>query len=76
VSLKLYRPGPAGLEPARVLDEDYRAHLRSRRWELPALKNPEAQPASALGAVLLFAILALATFAILVAGYASGFWGV
>ena len=75
MSVKLYRPGPAGLEPASVVDDDYRTHLRSRRWQLPALKNTEAEPASALGAIVLFAILALATFAILVAGYASGFWG-
>lgn len=76
MSLKLYRPGPGGLEPAPVVDEDYRTHLRSRRWRLPPLENTEAEPASALGAVILFGLLTILTFVILVAGYASGFWAV
>jgi hypothetical protein len=76
VSLKLYRPGPSGLEPASVVTEDYRTRLRSRRWRLPPLKNPEAKPVTALAGAVMIAALAVATFAILVAGYASGFWGV
>jgi hypothetical protein len=39
VSLKLYRPGPDGLEPASVVTEDYRTRLRSRRWRLPPLRK-------------------------------------
>ena len=74
MSLKLYRPGPGGLEPASTVSEDYRARLRSRRWRLPALRNPEAQPATAAGAIVLLGGLALLTFVILVAGYGSGFW--
>jgi len=75
VTLKLYRPGPGGLEPAPAVKQDYRTRLRSRRWQLPALANPEAQPASPLGAVILFGILAVITLAVLIAGYSSGFWG-
>jgi hypothetical protein len=76
VSLKLYRPGPDGLEPASVVTEDYRTRLRSRRWRLPPLRNPEAKPVSALAGLIMIAVLAVATFAILIAGYASGFWGI
>ena len=74
MSLKLYRPGPGGLEPSSAVGEDYRSRLRSRRWRLPALRNPEGQPATAAGAVVLLGGLALLTFVILVAGYGSGFW--
>ena len=75
MSLKLYRPGPDGLEPASVVTDDYRTRLRSRRWRLPPLRNPEASPVSALAGAIMIAGLAAATFAILLAGYASGFWG-
>ncbi len=75
MSLKLYRPGPGGLEPSPAVKEDYRTRLRSRRWNLPALRNPEAEPVTALGAILLLGGLAVLTFVILVAGYGSGFWG-
>ena len=74
MSLKLYRPGPGGLEPSSTVSEDYRSRLRSRRWRLPALRNPEGQPATAAGAIVLLGGLALLTFVILVAGYGSGFW--
>ncbi len=73
--LKLYRPGPGGLEPTSAVELDYRTRLRSRRWHLPALRNPEAEPVTALGAVILLGGLALLTFVILIAGYGSGFWG-
>ena len=76
MSLKLYRPGPSGLEPASVVTADYRTRLRSRRWRLPPLKNPEAKPVTALAGAVMIAALAVVTFAILVAGYASGFWGI
>jgi hypothetical protein len=74
VSLKLYRPGPGGLEPSPAVNQDYRAGLRSRRWRLPPLRNPEAQPVTAAGAILLLGGLAVLTFVILVAGYGIGFW--
>ncbi len=72
--LKLYRPGPSGLEPSAAIDEDYRAGLRVRRWRLPPLRNPEAQPVTPAAAVLFLGGLALLTFLILVAGYGAGFW--
>ena len=75
MSLKLYRPGPSGLEPASVVTDDYRTGLRSRRWRLPPLRNPEAKPVSGIAGAVMIAALAVATFVILVAGYASGFWG-
>jgi hypothetical protein len=74
VSLKLYRPGPEGLEPATVVQQDYRTRLRSRRWRPAALTNPEARPASAAGAVVLLGGLALIGFVIMVVGYSTGFW--
>ena len=72
--LKLYRPGPGGLEPSPAIEQDYRNRLRSRRWNLPPLRNPEAEPVTALGAILLLGGLAVLTFVILIAGYGSGFW--
>jgi hypothetical protein len=74
VSLKLYRPGPGGLEPSSAVNQDYRARLRSRRWGLPALRNPEARPVTAAGAIVLLGGLAALTFVILIAGYGIGFW--
>ncbi len=74
MSLKLYRPGPGGMEPSTAVNRDYRTRLRSRRWRLPPLRNPEAQPVTAVGAVVLLGGLAVLTFVILVAGYGAGFW--
>ena len=74
MSLKLYRPGPEGLEPANVVNQDYRTRLRSRRWRPAGLANTEAKPASAAGAIVLLGGLALLTFAILVVGYTAGIW--
>ncbi len=74
MSLKLYRPGPNGLEPSPTTDQDYRTQLRSGRWRLPALRNPEAQPVSAAGGIVLFGGLGLLTFVILLVGYGAGFW--
>ncbi|MGC8634346.1 MAG: hypothetical protein ACP5VP_06725 [Candidatus Limnocylindrales bacterium] len=74
MTLKLYQPGPDGLEPAPAAEQDYRTRLRSRRWRLPALRNPEAEPVTAVGGVALFGGLALLTFVILLLGYGIGFW--
>ena len=74
MSLKLYRPGPGGLEPSTAVKQDYRTTLRSRRWKLPRLANPEARPVTELGGVVLLGGLALLTFVILLVGYGSGFW--
>ncbi|MBA3777724.1 MAG: hypothetical protein H0X16_00170 [Chloroflexi bacterium] len=75
MSLKLYRPGRDGLEPAPVEQRSWRRRLRSPRWRAAALTNPEAQPTSPLAGVVFFGALALLTFVLLVAGYGTGFWG-
>ena len=74
MTLKLYRRGPDGLEPSAAVRQDYRTGLRSRRWNLPRLANPEAAPATALGGVVLLGGLAILTFVILIVGYGVGFW--
>ncbi|HET7677343.1 MAG TPA: hypothetical protein VFK38_05780 [Candidatus Limnocylindrales bacterium] len=74
MSLKLYRPGPAGLEPAPTEHGDWRARLRSRRWRPARLANTEAVAVRGASAVLVFGGLALATFVLLFLGYLSGFW--
>jgi len=74
MSLKLYRPGPDGLEPTNVVERDYRTRLRSRRWRPAPLLNTEAKPASAAGAIVVLGGLALLTFVILIAGYSVGVW--
>ena len=55
--------------------------MRSSRWgaslsgrRLPALGNTEMNPTSAARSALFWLVLAGATFAILVAGYGTGFW--
>jgi hypothetical protein len=75
VSLKLYRPTPdGGLEPAPVEGQDYRRQLRSRRWNAATFANPEVNTASKWITVLIVGLLALGTFAVLVAGYYIGIW--
>ncbi|HXQ95917.1 MAG TPA: hypothetical protein VN800_03245 [Candidatus Acidoferrales bacterium] len=74
MSLKLYRPGPGGLEPSTAVNQDYRTRLRSRRWRLPPLRNPDAQPVTAAAAVALLGGLAALTFVVLLVGYGVGFW--
>ena len=82
MTLQLHRPdGEGGLEPSPVAEPDWRTQLRSARWggdlrgdKLPSLKNPEMNPTSRFRSVLFWLGLAIVTFAILVAGYGSGFW--
>jgi hypothetical protein len=82
MSLQLHRPdGEGGLEPRPVADPDWRADLQSPRWgstlrgeRLPKLKNPEMNPTSKVLSVLFWLGLGAATFALIVAGYGSGFW--
>jgi len=64
------RPQPAAQEPG-----DYRDELRSRRWNAAPLRNPEVQKTDPRLAILAIVILSAVTFIVLVAGYASGFWG-
>lgn len=75
MSLKLYRPGPEGLEPTPVELRTWRSRLRSRRWKAAPLSNPEMEPTSARMAVLFWLVLAVLTFVVLLAGYGLGIWG-
>ncbi len=76
MSLKLYRPTSDGaMEPVPAAPKDYRTQLRSRRWKPAAFSNAESGKTNPW--IGLFVILALAalTFAVLVLGYGSHFWG-
>jgi hypothetical protein len=83
MSLQLHRPdGKGGLEVRPVTDQNWRNTLRSPRWgaalrggKLPELSNREMNPTSSGRAVAFWAALGLVTFALVVAGYGSGFWG-
>jgi len=75
MSLKLYRPGPDGLEPNPVEVRTWRSQLRSRRWRPAPLANEELEPTSNRMAVLFWVGLAALTFVLLVVGYGIGFWG-
>ena len=74
MTLKLYRPGPDGLEPSPVEQRTWRSRLRSRRWDPAPLSNPELQPTSNRLAVLFWVGLATATFFILLLGYGLNIW--
>jgi hypothetical protein len=82
MSLQLHRPdGQGGLEPRPGTQKNWRSQLRSPRWgtslrgeRLPEQKNVEMQPTSRARSILFWLALAVATFVLLVAGYASGFW--
>jgi hypothetical protein len=75
MSLKLYRPGPEGMEPTPVEQRNWRGRLRSRRWDVAPLDNPEVAPTSPLMGVAFFIGLAVLTFVLLLLGYGTGFWG-
>jgi hypothetical protein len=82
MSLQLHRPdGQGGLEPRAGTQKNWRHQLRSPRWgtglrgeQLPEHKNTEMEPTSRARSLLFWLALATATFVLLVAGYASGFW--
>lgn len=75
MSMKLYRPGPDGLEANPVEVRNWRRRLRSRRWQPASLDNPEIEPTSSGMAVLFWVVLAVLTFVTLIVGYGIGFWG-
>jgi hypothetical protein len=75
MSMKLYRPGPEGLEPNPVEVRNWRRRLRSRRWNPAPLTNPELEPTSTRMAVAFWLGLAALTFLLLVVGYGLGIWG-
>lgn len=82
MTLQHHRPdGRGGLEPRRVTDRNWRRQLASPRWgaslrggSLPELRNREMNPTSTWRSVLFWLFLGIATFAILVLGYGTGFW--
>jgi cytochrome b561 len=74
MSLKMYRPGPTGLEPNPVQVQTWRSRLRSRRWKPAPLANPEMEPTTSRMAVAFWLGLALLTFLTLVFGYGIGLW--
>jgi hypothetical protein len=75
MSLRLYRPGPEGLEPAPVEQRTWRSRLVSRRWRPAAMDNPELQQTSNRVAVIFWIGLAVLTFFLILVGYGIGFWG-
>jgi hypothetical protein len=48
--------------------------LRSPRWRVAALRNPEMNPTSSRAAVAFWGGLAVLTFVLLLWGYGSHFW--
>lgn len=74
MSMKLYRPGPQGLEPNPVEVRNWRRRLRSRRWNPARLENPELEPTSSRMAVVFWLGLAGLTFVLLIVGYGLGIW--
>jgi hypothetical protein len=83
MSLQLHRPdSDGGLSPRTVSEQNWRRQLRSPRWgtelkgdRLPEHKNTEMEPTSKVRSLLFWGALGGGTFVILVAGYASRFWG-
>jgi hypothetical protein len=83
MTLQLHRPdGKGGIEPRPVSDRNWRNQLRSSRWgsslrrgNLPALRNSEMNPTSAVMSVAFWVGLGALTFVLLVVGYGTGFWG-
>jgi hypothetical protein len=83
MTLQLHRPdGKGGVEPRPVSDRNWQNQLRSSRWgvtlrrgKLPALRNTEMNPTSAVVSVAFWVGLGVLTFVLLVAGYGTGFWG-
>jgi hypothetical protein len=72
----MYRPSSdGGLEPVPSDGGDYREQLRSRRWQAAPLTNPEIERTDPRIAVAFIVGLLVLTFVLIVAGYASGFWG-
>lgn len=68
------RNAEGGLEAVPESDSDYRATLRSRRWNAAPLANPEAEKTDPRIAVALIVGVALASMVILIVGYGVGLW--
>ena len=83
MSLQLHRPDDEGGLQPRAAEPDWQSQLQSPRWgsglrrgRLPELKNTEMNPTSTFMSVMFWVGLAVLTFALLVAGYGTGFWRV
>lgn len=74
MTLQLHRPDGKGRIETVAPKADWSADLRSPRWNVAKLANPEMNPTSRFRSALFWAVLAAVTFAILLAGYGSGFW--
>ena len=74
MTLQLHRPdGQGGIETVAP-KKKWREDLRSPRWNVPALANPEMNPTSRARSVAFWFALAAATLVLLLVGYGSGFW--
>jgi hypothetical protein len=81
MTLQLHRPdGKGGLVPTPPATgrggraEDWRKGLRSPRWRVAALRNPEMNPTSTFAAVAFWAVLGALTLGLLLLGYGTHFW--
>ena len=76
MTLKLHRLDERGAIVARAPEKnvDWRASLRSPRWNAAPMSNPEMNPTSRPVSALFWVVLAALTFGILVIGYSAGFW--
>jgi hypothetical protein len=75
MTLQLHQPdGEGGLAPRTDTPRDWRTQLRSPRWHASRLANREMNPTRTSVSVLFWLALGALTFALLMAGYGSGFW--
>ena len=75
MTLQLHQPdGEGGLTPRTDTPRDWRTQLRSPRWHAARLANREMNPTRTPVSVLFWLALGALTFALLMAGYGSGFW--
>jgi len=74
MTLQLNRPdGKGGIETVAP-KKQWRTDLRSPRWNVSPLVNPEMNPTGTVRSVVFWVVLALATFILLLAGYGTGVW--
>jgi hypothetical protein len=74
MTLQLHRPdGKGGIETVPA-SANWRASLRSPRWNVAKIANPEMNPTSRARSAIFWIVLASLTFLLLLAGYGSGFW--
>jgi hypothetical protein len=75
MTLQLNKPdGHGGLVPRDDTPKDWRTQLRSTRWHVARLANPEMNPTRSGVAALFWVVLAVLTFLLLAVGYGVGFW--